>query len=178
MHAGGHAAEHDLAAPVAAHGKRARAVDRRPDDLGSRIVEDDRRSVQRLASRDETDTDLETVLANTTDETLAELRCPVSDMPLPRRIGHGDGDRSRGFEVDRCRTRFGDERVAVEELRAVAVALDRERAVERRRQAQRDLDFLGIDEGGEPTAGVASVRRGERAAKVVGQDDLHAPEPS
>ena len=99
-------------------------------------------------------------------------------MPLPRRIGHCDGDRSRGFEVDRCRTRFGDERVAVEELRAVAVALDRERAVERRRQAQRDLDFLGIDERGEPTAGVASVCRRQRAAKVVGQDDLHAREPS
>ena len=97
-------------------------------------------------------------------------------MLLPRLLRHLDRDRSRDVELDRRRARLGDERAIVEKSDALAVLLDRERPVERRRQPKRDLDLVGVDEGGEPPARVASVRGRERPSKVARERDLHSRE--
>ena len=171
-------AEHDVATAFRADGVGAGTVDRRPDDLGTRLGKRDRRRVERLAPGDRAHPELEAVVPRAADEALAEVRAPPSDMSLSRLLRDLDGDRCRRLHLHRRRSCLRDERVAVQESHAVADVLDAERPVERRRQAQRHLDLLGIDEGGEPPAGIPSVRGRERAAIVARERDLHGGQPT
>ena len=129
--------------------------------------------MQRFASGDRADAEVEPVLASTADEALAEVGDPTADMSLTRLLGDLERDRSGHVELHGSGSSLGDERVAVEEADAVTLALDRERLVERWRQAQGDLDLVGVDERGESTAGVASVGRRRRPTEVARERDLH-----
>jgi hypothetical protein len=130
--------------------------------------------VQRLPSGYEPHADLEAVLADAAYVALSEVGTPVSNMTLSRGTSDRQADRFRGIDVERCASRLCDEGIAVEEPRDVAVALDGERAVERRRKPERDLDLGRIDERRKPPAGIASVRRRERPTETVRERDLHA----
>jgi hypothetical protein len=134
--------------------------------------------MQRLATRNPSHTDLEAVIPDPTDVALAEVRAPVANVALARRLGVGDPDGLRRLDSDGCRSCLGDEGVAVEEEDTPVVAFDRQRAIERRWQSKRHLDLGGVDERGETAARVASVRRRERPSIAPWQDDLHVPETS
>ena len=129
--------------------------------------------MQRFATGDRADAEVEPVLASTADEALAEVGDPTADMSLARLLGDVERDRSGHGELHGSGSSLGDERVAVEQADAVTVALDRERPVERRRQAQGHLDLVGVDERSESTAGVASVGRRRRPTEVPRKRDLH-----
>jgi hypothetical protein len=94
-------------------------------------------------------------------------------VALPRPLGVLERDRLGGVDVDRRGSRLRHERVAVEQAGGVAVAHDRERTVERRRQTQRHLDLAGLHERREAATRVAAVRRRERATVVAREGDLH-----
>ena len=160
--------------PSAPDRVRTGAVDRGPDELWPRLAQRDRSSVQRLATGDRPHAYLEPVIPKPADVALAEVRAPVANVALACRIGVFDGDRRRRIDLDGRRPRLRDERVAVEEDRPSALVLDGERAIERRWQAQRDLDLVGVDEGREPSARIAAVRRRQRSPIAPRQDDLHA----
>ena len=134
--------------------------------------------MQRLAPGDRAHADLEPVVAHAADEALVELGAPASDVPLARLLRDLDGDRHRRLHLHGRGSCLRDERVAVHQAHAVGVVLHAERTVERRRQAQRHLDLVGVDEGGEPPAGIASVRGRERAAVVARERDLHGGQPT
>ena len=122
---------------------------------------------------DGADPDLEAVLADAAHVALAEVGAPVSDVALSCLLGVVHRDRRWRLDVDRRGSSLGHERVAVEEVDGTVVALDRERSVERRGKTKGDLDRVGVHERREPTARVASVRGGQRAAKTVRKHDLH-----
>jgi hypothetical protein len=67
------------------------------------------------------------------------------------------------IEPERLGRALGDDLpVAVAQLHTVTVAHDLERALERRREAQRHRDLLGSYQFGDASRGVAAVRRGRR----------------
>ena len=73
-------------------------------------------AMQRLAAGDRADVDREPVLARTPQTKHSpKSGLDPADVPLARRLGVLERDRSRGVEVDRRRARLGDERVAVEQ---------------------------------------------------------------
>ena len=176
FHARRHASEHDVAAALGTDRVRAGTVDGRPDDLRERFRNRDRRRVQRLPSGDGSDAERETVVANTADEALVELRAPAADMLLPRLLCDLDGDRRGDVAVQRRRSSLRDERLAVEEAHAVRVGDDREWTIEWRRQPERHFDLGGVDERGKPTTRVASVGRRQRPSEVTSERDLHRPQ--
>ena len=114
LDARGHAAEDDVATAFRTDRVGAGAVDRRPDHLRERLGERDRRRVQRFATGDRADAEVEPVLASAADEALAEVGDPTADMPLARLLGDLERDRSGRVELHGRRSRLGDERVAVE----------------------------------------------------------------
>jgi hypothetical protein len=85
----------------------------------------------------------------------------------------GHGDRRWRLGIDPCGTRLRDDCVAVEEERGLSLAPHRERTVERRRQPERDLDLVRIDERGEAARGVAAVRGSQRSAEPARESHLH-----
>jgi hypothetical protein len=113
--------------------------------------------MQRLATRDESDTNLESVVPHAADVALAKLRRPFSDVTLARLVGVRHGDRSRRLDLDWSRARFGHEGVAVEEACVPVELLHAQRAIEGRWQPERHLDLVGVDERGESTARIAAV---------------------
>jgi hypothetical protein len=86
------------------------------------------------------------------------------------RLRERDGRGSLG--VDPARARLGDGLLPIQERDRIAVAPDRERALERRREPQRDLDLVGVDERRQPAGRVAAVRGRQRTAVPVGDGDL------
>jgi hypothetical protein len=123
------------------------------------------------------DVNRETVLTQSADEALREARAKPANVARGRLLGVGERNRKWRVDVERRRTRLGDDGVSVEEANDVA-ALDDEGAVERRRKPKRDLDVAGIDVRGEASARVASVRRRERTSVEPRKDHLHACEPT
>ena len=71
--------------------------------------------------------------------------------------------------VDRAGPRLRDERLPVEDAHRVAVAVDRERPLQRRRQPQRHLDGVRVDVRGDASARVTAVRGAVRP-HVPGRD--------
>ena len=71
--------------------------------------------MQRLASGDEPDPDLEPVVTDTADVALAEVRGPFAKMPLARLVGVRHGDRSGRLGLDVSRARFGHDGLTVAE---------------------------------------------------------------
>jgi len=131
--------------------------------------------VQRLASCDRSRVDLQAVASrpDAAGEAPAEGGIAGADVASCRCSGHGERHRRRELEVERGRAGLGDERLAVEEPHVVGLAANLEPPVERRRPAQRDLDRVRSDELGQPTAGVAPVRRVDGPTEATRQHELH-----
>ena len=85
---------------------------------------------------------------------------------MPRCRGRGGlvrGSRAGGSSSSTARSRLGNECLAVQEQHALAVSHDPERAFERWREPQRDLDRRRIDESRQPAGRVAAVSGRQRA---------------
>ena len=94
---------------------------------------------------------------------------------VPASVGEllrlGVSNRLLCFEVELSRPSFGDELCTLEEANDIAVTLNGERDVERRRSPQRDLDDIRIDEFRDDTARVPAVRGRLRPAKALRNDE-------
>ena len=131
--------------------------------------------MERLATHDKADADPQPVplVARPTHEALAEVRAQASDVRLLCILRSGQCHRLRDIELDARRTRFGDDRLSVEQEDAVSVGTHGERALERRRTTKRHLDVGAVDERSQSAARVTAVRGRERATKAALERDLH-----
>src|SRR6185503_1860749 len=103
------------------------------------------------------------VLARAADEALGELGRPEGADPLRGGGCRSPVGRRRWLDSGIACDRLGDEHVAVLEDEALTVGPNREQALERRREAERDLRG-SADARAEEPARVASVRRPQRPA--------------
>ena len=130
--AGGHATEDDIATPRGPHRIRARAVDRRPDELRRRLAHVPGSGMQRLAPGHGTGVDLEAVpvRADATREALAEAFVSDAHMASRCSVSFRQREHARWLEVELDRSRLCHERVAFVETSELALHADLERRVE------------------------------------------------
>ena len=131
--------------------------------------------MERRATHDRADADPQHVplVARPTHEALAEVRAQASDVGLRRILRSGQCHWPWGIELEVRGTRFGDDRLSVEQEDAVVIGAHGERALERRRTTKRHLDVGAVDERGQSAACVTAVRGHERATKAALERDLH-----
>ena len=178
--AGGDAREHRVAAAVAVERVGAGAVDHGPHDLGPHVLRNPRRRDELVvAAGHEPCVDLEAVSlgARAADEALVEDGSPEAAQRAGGSRGLGEGRRRRRRDAGIAGARLGNERLAVEQQRPVAVLHDVEWPLERWWQPERHLDAAAVVQaqllGGlsEQPAGVAAVGRGAWPTEPAGDGE-------
>src|SRR5204863_7839423 len=88
-----------------------------------------------------------------------------------RFVGVRERGRGRDVELELRRFGFGDHLAGIPKLEPAVLLDDVELALERGRGAERDLRRV-VEEGGDPAAGVAAVRRVGRAVEAPRDHDV------
>ena len=127
-----------------------------------------------VGPRDRSDVDAETVVRpDPAAEALGEVLAAEVDMRSRRLLGFRERGRRRRLQVWLAGPGLGDDRLPVQQAHETVLLDDRERPVERRRQAKRHLGG-SVDVRSQPPGCVATVARVDRTTETALNRDVFA----